>query len=236
MNILCIGNSFSQDASRYLHQIARADGILLNVYNLYIGGCTLERHYRNMLSGEKAYELDVNGTSTGFYVSLKDALLNRAWDYVSVQQASHDSVDFDTYEPYLTALCDYVRKCVPKAKLIVHQTWAYENGSERLKYDSHEAMFDCVHSAYEQAAKSVSPALVIRSGETMSALVKADVSPVYRDGFHASFGVGRYALGLTWYKALTGADVTNNSFADFDETIPPEVVEKIKACVMGIRA
>ena len=60
MNILAIGNSFSEDATRYLHNIARADGERINVVNLYIGGCTLDRHYRNMLSGARAYELQCN--------------------------------------------------------------------------------------------------------------------------------------------------------------------------------
>ncbi|MBQ7793144.1 MAG: DUF4886 domain-containing protein [Clostridia bacterium] len=77
MNILSIGNSFSQDAQRYLHAIARADGFELNTFNLYIGGCPLSLHYRNMLSEKDAYSLEMNGQSTGFYVSLKEALLSR---------------------------------------------------------------------------------------------------------------------------------------------------------------
>lgn len=234
MNILCIGNSFSQDATRYLHQIAKADGVVINVYNLYIGGCSLERHYRNMLSEEKAYELDVNGFSTGFNVSLKEALLNRAWDYISVQQASSSSVDFETYEPYLTALCNYVRNLVPKAKLVLHQTWAYEDSSQRLMYENHKEMFRFVKAAYEQAVNTVSPALVIRSGETMYSLINAGVGPIYRDGFHASYGVGRYALGLAWYKALTGGDLANNRFVEFDENVPMKTVEKIKQIVEDI--
>ena len=60
MNILAIGNSFSQDATRYLHGIARADGVTLEVVNLYIGGCSLERHYRNMMADTRAYELQYN--------------------------------------------------------------------------------------------------------------------------------------------------------------------------------
>ena len=38
MNILTIGNSFSDDATRYLHQIARKDGVDLQVANVSIGG------------------------------------------------------------------------------------------------------------------------------------------------------------------------------------------------------
>ncbi|MBQ7726439.1 MAG: DUF4886 domain-containing protein, partial [Clostridia bacterium] len=43
MKVLSIGNSFSQDAQRYLHGIARADHTEMRAVNLYIGGCSLER-------------------------------------------------------------------------------------------------------------------------------------------------------------------------------------------------
>ena len=36
-NILAIGNSFSEDATRYLHQMAEAVGIETKVVNLFIG-------------------------------------------------------------------------------------------------------------------------------------------------------------------------------------------------------
>lgn len=44
MKILAIGNSFSQDATRYLQDIAASAGENLFVRNLYIGGCSLEMH------------------------------------------------------------------------------------------------------------------------------------------------------------------------------------------------
>ena len=54
IKILAIGNSFSQDATRYLHQFASAAGIDTKVVNLYIGGCPLERHWKNIENDEKA--------------------------------------------------------------------------------------------------------------------------------------------------------------------------------------
>lgn len=234
MNILCIGNSFSRDAMRYLHQIAKADGVHINACNLFIGGCPLDVHYRNMLSEKRAYMLDVNGTETAFPVSLQDALLNRNWDYVSIQQASIKSPKIDTYEPYLSELCAFIKKYSPKAKLIIHETWAYENGSEKLGYEDHNAMFKDIAATYKQAAEQVCADLIVHSGRTLNTLMNHDVQPVYRDGFHASWGVGRYALGLNWYKTLTGNDVTNNTFSDFDEEISAETVSKIKECVMSL--
>ena len=49
IHVLSIGNSFSQDAHRYLHDFARSEGVDIETVNLFIGGCSLERHYRNMV-------------------------------------------------------------------------------------------------------------------------------------------------------------------------------------------
>ena len=43
MKILSIGNSFSEDAQRYLKLIAGANGRELTCVNLYIGGCSLKK-------------------------------------------------------------------------------------------------------------------------------------------------------------------------------------------------
>lgn len=235
MDILCIGNSFSEDAARYLHQIARADAVKINVFNLYIGGCSFERHYRNMLSDAKAYDLSVNGTNTKFPVSLKEGLLNRAWDAVSFQQVSSQSVNYETFQPYLDELSAYVKKCLPKSKQIIHQTWAYEQGSDRLcnelGYTDQADMFKDLQAAYKKAAKMIDADMIIPSGEIFQMLIAEGIGPIHRDTFHASLGLGRYALGLLWYKKLTGNSVINNTFADFDEEISPEIVAKIKECV-----
>ena len=237
MNVLCIGNSFSRDAACYLSGIARHGGEKINIVNLYIGGCSLETHYNNMLTGAKAYELQVNGVLTGFFVSLDEALKNRIWDYVSLQQASHFSIKYETYQPYLHALSEYVRRIVPTAKLVIHETWAYEDGSERLcvelGYKSHADMFADTKAAYEKAAESINADLVIHSGTLMAELVKNGFK-VHEDTYHASLGVGRYALALLWYKTLTGNDVMNNTFSDFLREIPEDEVLKIKKIVSEI--
>ena len=168
MNILAIGNSFSRDATRYLHQIARKGETPVSVANLYIGGCTLDRHFRNLLADSRDYVLDYNGMSTEFCVSIKDALLNREWDVVTVQQASGPSIDPDSYYPYINALTDYVRQCAPKAKIIVHQTWAYEQGSAKLEnvgYTDHKTMFIDIQKAYALAAERIGAVGIIPSGQ-----------------------------------------------------------------------
>ena len=39
MKILAIGNSFSQDATAYLHRMAEAGGMETKIVNLFIPGC-----------------------------------------------------------------------------------------------------------------------------------------------------------------------------------------------------
>ncbi len=238
MNILSIGNSFSQDAQRYLHRIAKADGFDLNTFNLYIGGCPLSLHYRNMISEERAYTLEMNGENTGLTVSLKDALLNRNWDVVTIQQVSDQAPNFETYQPYLNKIVEYVRQCVPKAKIAIHQTWAYEQDSHRLNvglgYNNHVDMFHDIERSYKKAAEEIVADLVIPSGKIFQRLIASGIEKVHRDTFHASLGLGRYALGLLWYSILSGADVKNNTFCDFDEEISEKEIIIAKSCVAEI--
>lgn len=238
MNILSIGNSFSQDAQRYLHQIARADGANIHSFNLYIGGCSLSTHYRNMLGEQPAYMLEMNGQSTGFCVSLKDALLNRDWDIITVQQVSTQSPNYLTYQPYLDELVAYIRRLVPKAKIAVHQTWAYEQDSnmlnELLKYNDYKEMLCDIVKAYEKAVEHIHADYIIPSGEVFGAMLDNGIERIHRDTFHASLGLGRYALGLIWYRVLTGNDVAHNSFNDFDEEITAEQIAIAKKCVMEV--
>lgn len=238
MNILCIGNSFSQDSTRYLHRIARVDGVLLNVCNLYVSGCTLAQHYQFMMADSAEYELEYNGELTKFKVSLKQALTNREWDYISFQQASHKCTDSESYEPYLSQLCAYAKKLCPKAKIIIHQTWAYEEGSNRLcnmlGYKLQKDMYADLEKAYEKAASAIGADLIVPSGRVMQELISNGVVPIHRDTFHLSYGIGRYASALIWYKMLTKADVSANTFDDFDEEIDDETIQIIKKCVAKV--
>ncbi len=235
MNILAIGNSFSEDATRYLYGIARADGVKINVFNLCIGGCSLDRHYRNMLSDARVYELQCNGHKTEFYVSLSEALTNREWDIITIQQVSHLGVFKESFKPYAHAFADFLRKYAPKAKIYLHQTWGYEDNSQRLnhemKYDSYKAMQSDLTRVYQEVAKEIGADGIIRSGEMFEKLIDCGVTKVHRDTSHASLGIGRYALALLWYKTLIGGSVKDNVFSDFDEEILATVAKKIRQTV-----
>ena len=95
-------------------------------------------------------------------------------------------------------------------------------------------MFDNIKSAYAMASSDIGAEIVIPSGELMEKLPEMGIEKVHRDTFHASLGVGRYAIGLLWYAVLTGKDVENIPFCDLDEPASDEDFKIAKMAVMGI--
>ncbi|MCI8353666.1 MAG: DUF4886 domain-containing protein [Lachnospiraceae bacterium] len=222
INILAIGNSFSQDATHYLNQIAKEDCVETKVVNLYIGGCSLERHWSNVQSGAEDYLYELNGKSTEKYISIQEALKEERWDYIVTQQASHDSGWTDTYEPFLENLTRYIRKQAPWAEILLQETWAYEIDSTHDKFpryhNSQQEMYERLRKAYNAAAQRHSLRL-IPCGDIIQKLRR--IPPfVYeeggislcRDGFHMSYIYGRYALAAAWYKTITGNSVAQNNY------------------------
>lgn len=221
MQILSIGNSFSQDAQTYVHRMAKE----LFTVNLFIGGCSLELHYRNMLGDKKSYLLEVCGLRTGFNMSIKEALLSRKWDVITLQQVSSASFRYESYMPYIEELAAYVRKCNPAAKLYLHETWGYESNTERIEkwgFRTMDEMSEKVFATYAKVAETIGADGIIPSGHGLLALSHAQDKPVHRDGSHADFGIGRYMLGCVWYETLTGKPVTETEFSDFDVPVTPE--------------
>lgn len=221
LRILAIGNSFSQDSvNQYFHEIAEADGLVAIVGNLYIGGCTLERHYDNMMSGKNDYIYYKIGSDGKLVAhkgsSIERGVLDEKWDVVTLQQASGYSGLIGSYEPYLAELVRYVRESVPGARIMWHQTWAYAKNSTH----NHFCHYDCDQTKmYDGIVKCSSYACdkyglgIIPSG---TAVQNARRSPlrenVTRDGFHLSLVAGRYIASCTWYEAVTGRSVLGNPF------------------------
>ena len=237
MNILTIGNSFSQDATRYLHQIAKSAGVQFQVVNLEIGGCPLEKHFRNIKADAKAYAFEFNGTYTGFQLSIKEALLNRSWDVITIQQVSTQSPHYHTYQPYLNFCVDYIKEHCPKAKIYLQQVWSYENGGTQLlnwtNFKDTDEMFENTKASYDQAVIDSGAEGVIPSGEVMLELMHGGFK-VHRDGFHASLGLGRYAIALTWFSRLTGRSVDDVTFNEFDEPVSEEEIAAAKQAVKTV--
>ena len=236
MYILAIGNSFSQDATHYLSQIAAADGRDMQVYNLYIGGCSLERHWNNMENGAQDYLLEINGASTEKYVSTREALALADWDVIVTQQASHDSGLPETYHPYLENMLAWLRARAPGARYMLQQTWAYEIDSlhpQFVRYHQDQGeMYAALKRAYADAAEANGLEL-IPCGDVIQAL-RSRAPFLYdhggmslcRDGFHMNLIYGRYLLSAVWYKTITGRPVSGIPFIPATPLAPHAVCDK----------
>ena len=235
MNVLAIGNSYSQDGTRYVHQLAESCGIKLNITSLFIGSCSLYQHFKNMHTEAKVYGHSFNGARTGLVVSLKEALLAVEWDVITIQQQSFNSTIYETWQPYLNELIAYIRKISPHAKIVLHQTWGYKDDAMHLQYyENGSAMFADVKANYERAAKEINADMIIRSGEVLEGLKANGVYDYFRDSIHVSLGLGRYALGLMWLKTLTGKSPYETSEIRLDEEVSDEYLEIAKRVVEEI--
>lgn len=230
VRILAIGNSFSQDAvEQYLYELFDADGQKVIIGNLYIGGCRLDTHHSNMQSGaaKYAYRKVVDGVKTETpNVSLLTGLKDEDWDFVSIQQASGSSGQYDTYTPYLPELLKYIQENAGNPTLMFHQTWAYASSSDHgefPKYDSNQmTMYNAIMSAVSSAMRdNPSISVLIPSGTAIQNARTSYLGDSFnRDGYHLETTYGRYTAACTWYESISGKSVVGNTYAPstVDET------------------
>lgn len=213
MKLLSIGNSFSQDAQRYLAEIAASAGEEITAYNLYIGGCSLEQHWENAWHDAASYDYELNGEAVG-KSSILQALKAEAWDVITLQQVSQLAGVYESYMPFLPRLVSLCREICPHAKLYLHQTWAYEvdttHGGFATYHHNQAEMHAAVRAAARRAANLIE-ADVLPVGDVIAALRNTPTfdyvnggRTLCRDGFHLTLDYGRYAAALTWFARLTG--------------------------------
>lgn len=222
LKILSIGNSFSQDAHKWLYDICKSAGKEIYNVNLYYGGCTLYGHWNFYVNDAAEYDYEIKGEPVR-KISLKEALALEKWDVITYQQASHDSGKYDKYQPFLFDLHKIVLEACPDAKFYIHQTWAYESDFVSPNFENYnndqKFMYNALKDAYKKAADSIN-APIIPSGDVIQYLrdntkefdYKNGGPSLNRDGFHLTLGYGRYAAALTWYCKLFDGKVTDVSF------------------------
>ena len=233
LKILSIGNSFSQDAQRYLTRFAKAAGVDIMTRNLEIGGCSLEQHWNYFKNDEKNYTLEKDGVWAANEYTLTQGLMEDEWDIITIQQVSQNAGKPETFEPYLPNLLTAIRALCPNAKLYFQETWEYEIGSTHYAFPEYgcdpDVMFERVKKTCREKAKE-NDLLIIPSGEAIHAakqLPEFDPAKggqsLYRDGFHMHLVYGRYLLACVWFKTLLGRTPVGNNFMP-DDTQEGEVV------------
>ena len=175
-NILCIGNSYTQDTMTYVAQLANSMGIEdLHFANLYSPGRDIEKHYSSALGvfGENHPELLKKYENNSYYkngdylywyetytkdgrtykehTTIKEALLDKEWDIVFFQ-TSPTGAAFTNGFKNLDNLMDFVRKYEgDDVKFMWHNSWAYAtlDYDESFAYDDAVETTQCTYEAFK---------------------------------------------------------------------------------------
>lgn len=230
IKLLAIGNSFSQDAvEQYLYDLVKANGDTIIIGNMYIGGCSLERHYENSKSNSPNYSfrkiVDGELIKTEKY-TLKDAFENEKWDYVSFQQVSQNSGMYETYFPYIDSLVVLAKKSInnPGLKIVLHATWAYAQSSTHAgfaNYDKNQlTMFNAIVETTQRVAKKIGADMVIPAGTAIQNGRTSTLGDTFCvDGYHLEKTYGRYTAACTWFEKLFEVSAIGSKY--YPDTITP---------------
>ena len=200
MKILALGNSFSTDCTTHLGRMTDA-----TVRNLYIGGCSLERHARNLDDRIADYELQRDGVMMGeSHVTANEVIAAENWDVITLQQVSQLSGIYESMEPHLSTVVSHIRTLCPMAKLVWNQTWAYATYTTHAGY----ANYGCNQAVMQRRIEETSHRVAQENGFGLIEVGRAiahlretlppDGTEFCRDGFHLSLDYGRYAAAYVW--------------------------------------
>lgn len=222
IRVLCIGNSFSWDAvEQELVPLCDAKHIDVEIHNLYYGGCSLRQHVEFLLKDTAAYGHRV---CTNAYprmikdtITLRQALRDGEYDFISLQQASHDSGISASYEPWLSMLIDTVRAYQPNARLCWMQTWAYSRDAHHPAYIlyqcNQQVMWDSIQACTKTLTDNHSLLTVIPCGLAIQNARSTKLGDTLcRDGYHLNYTYGRYTAACVWFELITGLDVRRNKY------------------------
>jgi hypothetical protein len=217
LRILAIGNSFSEDATTYLGEIASNLGVEeVIIGNLYIGGASLETHWnsiKNRTSSYTYYKYSNNQWENKGAKSLVVGLLDEPWDIISMQQVSGLSGIEESLQPYLDDILDYVNETkLTESTFVWHQTWAYaqnSNHSDFPRYEKDQTLM--YHSIMDVSQNYILKhdvfTRIIPAGTAIQNLRNTEIGDnLTRDGYHLNV-YGRYVAGLMWFKSLTGLSI-----------------------------
>ena len=216
IKILSVGNSFSADTMEHLPDIARSLGVGFRFANLYIGGCSVDRHYRNVVHGLAEYTYYTN-TGNGWekkeQVSIAEAL-QEEWDIVSIQHGTGDGSRYTSPESYekLPLLIGRIRELAgEKVKIAFNMAWVAEPESTHHEITSYGGDQSEMYRKLTSLTETLVAPMVDAISPAGTAVQNARAylpQKLTRDDFHLSYGLGRYIAGLTFLQALCGTDIS----------------------------
>ncbi len=244
IKILAIGNSYSEDATKWLWQILDGMGVKnATVAHLFIGGSSLQDHANNARANNAVYQYLVNNNGEFVVqngVSLLSGITAEDWDFVTLQQLSATSGITSSYDQDISYMVNYVKENAtnPFVRLAWHMNWSWPSfASQEVFEDYYDAdqlnMYNKITNAVQtQIIPSDLFDVIIPSGTAIQNARSSFLGDTLnRDNYHLSLNVGRYVAGLSYAAALTNLSFDNLSYVPSSAEIDDNVLAIIKESV-----
>lgn len=240
LKVLMIGNSFSICVLKQMPACAASmPDCKLDLCSLYIGGCSLARHWQNVTAADASFRpyqvrwsyatvkdqqaAPVASVVVKGHANIPEMLRADRWDVVTIQQASHDSWKRESYHPYGDDLIAKIRELAPQARVVIQQTWSYTPYDKRLAkwgfgpVEMHRRLKDAYAAFAAKHGLAQIPTgdavQLFRAASPSPDGITGDPcgSPTGPDKFHLNRN-GEYLQACTWLAALFGVDVTQMTY------------------------
>ena len=220
LKLLAITSSFGMNTTDLLYDVAKAEGFTdVVVGQLYVSGCTLEKHVDFIKNNSNAYRYTKN--STGQWeviqdVSLLYGLKDEDWDIIFTQQSAAQAGQGDSYKDYLDQIIPYINehKTNPNAKFVWNMTWAYQKDSTQSvfieKFNSNQDyMYTCIVDVLkEKILPRTEFSAIIPSGTAIQNVRTSYIGDTLtKDTFHLN-NLGKVIATYTLFSILTNKELT----------------------------
>lgn len=220
LKILCIGNSFTDDAVNRLPQIIDSAGLNnICVGCLITGGASLRQFYESYMRNSSIGKYQFTNNQMKWKTisenyTLKQALLYTDWDIITFQQVSYEAGRFQTYQPYLSNLIDIAKnECKNSKPIFVWQMpWAFGIGCQEESFGKYEYDQQKMYQAIVDATKlmmnqsDIAIDILVPVGTAIQNLRKTGLNnpplDITRDYRHLDQGAGRYTGSCVLFQAL----------------------------------
>jgi len=147
INILFIGNSFTDDSVKHLPGMLAAAGIKnVNMVHMYYGGRLMSAYNSTWATAKDYSAYTCNAGATGWTTvtgkSLKDICESRQWDVVTIQEHTGNAAAWvwnDTAKSNVTGVINHIKESQGDAKIYYIMSQAYYN-MDRIGFGSRSAI------------------------------------------------------------------------------------------------
>lgn len=222
LNILFIGNSFTQDATQHLPGMLEASGISnVHMIRLFHGGYTLPEYLANFdkpnICAMRTYHPGYKewNSNESLDDSPADALKAREWDIVVIQEHTGRKEGWEwpgTLKGALEGLIDRIHAAQPNHRPTVVYLMAqtYSNGSNVLKNsfsNNRTMMFATTTFVAKKVLEETCIDIVISTGAMLENLRTTSLNidngmQLTRDSYHMDYGIARYGAACTVFETL----------------------------------